>query len=416
VPAGSGVAVVGNSDGAIVLAANAARGAGLEVVELTSLDEHGQAYSNPVDLTFRASAEDYRRCLDAVASEVNVHSILVVYTPPTLDMDPEITQVILDVSAAHPDVTVVSTMLGAAGRGRLDTDVGSPGPSGHSIGVPIFRFPEDAAHALGRLASYRSWLGSAGRSGLEPPDDAEVAMARDVIEGALSRVKKAARETQLDHEEQERLLATFQIEVAQRRVVRTYEEAVAASEDIGWPVVLKAAVRDRSTRSTASGVTLDIGDAQHLQLVWNRMNEVIGERMMPAVVQRFIASGVDIAVTVRRESSGAGTIEVGLGGAAAIIGDTELGVLPLGLTDATNLVAGSAIAKVLTDPLDRVPVVGLVHRLGLLAEGLDVAMTLCADPVVAVHGEAWVADVDIAIGEPLEEFTVRRLETETAAP
>lgn len=414
VPAGSGVAIVGNSDGAIVLASNACRGSGLNIVELASLGPTGVPYSNPVDLTFRASAADYRDCLEAVSTEEQVHSIIVVYTPPSLDMDPEISEVILDVSVSHPEITVVSTMLGAAGKSRL-TRMNALDQDDTVHGVPIFRFPEDAAHALGHLASYRNWLGSAGGSGLETPDDSDVEAALAAIEGAMARVAESGVATHLNHDEQQELLATFQVEVAERRVVHTVEEALVASEEIGWPVVLKAAVRDRSTRSTASGVTLDIGDEGHLRLVWNRMTQMIGDRMMPAVVQRFIPSGVDIAVEVRRESTGAGTIEIGLGGAASIVGETELGVLPLGLADAAVLVAGSAIAKVLTDPLDRVPVVGLVHRLGLLADSLDVEMSMRADPVVAVHGEAWVADVDIVIGQPLDDFTVRRLETEAAS-
>ncbi|MGB6058759.1 MAG: GNAT family N-acetyltransferase [Microthrixaceae bacterium] len=412
VPAGSGVAIIGNSDGAIVLAANACRGSGLDVVELTSVDADGERYSNPVDLTFRASAQDFRRCLEVVASDARVDSVMVVYTPPTLNMDPEITEVILDTSVAHPEKTVVSTMLGAAGIARLTRAQSAGDEATRTHGVPIFRFPEDAAHALGHLASYRRWIASAAGSGLETPDDASVDGALTAISDAIGRVEESGSVTHLDHDEQELLLAAFDMEVAERRVVRSYEEALAASEAIGWPVVLKAAFRDRSTRSTASGVTLDIGDAGHLRLVWNRMTDVIGDRMMPAVVQRFIPSGVDIAVTVRREATGAGTIEVGLGGAAAIIGETELGVLPLGLADATSLVAGSPIAKVLTDPLDRVPVVGLVHRLGMLADSLDVEMSIRADPVVVVNAEAWVADIDVVIGEPLDDFMVRRLETE----
>ncbi len=409
VTAGSGVAVVGNSDGAVVLAANACRGSGLNVVELSSEVLPGVRYSNPVNLTFRASAEDYRRCLEAVAAEPQVHSLIVVYTPPTLDTDPDIVEVIIDVSLAHPDLTVVATMLGAAGRPRLLRDDPC---GGDPHGVPVFRFPEDAAHALGHLASYRHWLSSSGGAGLEAPDDDAIEAGLAAIAAASERVRQSGAPTHLDHGEQERLLEAFDIDVGQRVVVRSYGEALRAAELIGWPVVLKAALRDRSKRSTASGVTLDIGDPDHLRLVWGRMTDVIGQRMTPAVVQRFIPSGVDVAVTVKRESTGAGTIEVGLGGPGSVLGETELGVLPLGLSDAATLVAGSPIAKVIPDPLERVPVVGLVHRMAQLADGLDVEISLHADPVIAEGSVAWVADVDVVVGESLDEFTVRRLETE----
>ena len=87
-----------------------------------------------------------------------------------------------------------------------------------------------------------------------------------------------------------------------------------------------------------------------------------------------------------------------------------LGVLPLTLADASSLVATSPVGRVLTDPLDRVPVVELVHRLAALVEEHDCVRSVAADPVVVSPMWARVADVEIRVGEPVEEFAVRRLE------
>ena len=183
-----------------------------------------------------------------------------------------------------------------------------------------------------------------------------------------------------------------------------------AAERIGWPVALKASVRDRLTRSAASGVVLDIGDESQLRASWERMAAVLGEQMLPAVVQRFADSGVDVAVQIERESDGTGTVTVGLGGPAAIAGEQELGVLPLRLSDASTLVATSAVGRVLTDPLDRVPVVDLVHRLAALADQHDEIHRIHADPVVTSLLGALVADVEVWVGDPLDDLAVRRLE------
>ena len=406
VPMGSGVAVVGNSDGAVMLAADACVGAGLDLVEVSVTTEDGRVAANPIDLTYRAGAEDYARALSVVAGDPRVDSVLVIYTPPHLTPDAEVERAVLDASAAAPEVTFVSTMLGAAGRGRL---IAAPAEAGaRAPAVPIFRFPEDAAHALGRLAGYRIWRRAADNTGVETPQDTDAEAASAVLDAAIATGH--AGPLHLDHEQQEALLAAYQVRVAPRRVVHDAAAAVAAAEELGWPVVLKAAARDRSTRSTASGVVLDIPDELRLREVWQRMRDSVGDGMLPAVVQGFVASGVDVAVTVRRDPDGAGTVEVGLGGPAAIVGDTQLGVLPLRLADATALVSNSPVGRVMADPLDRVKVVELVHRLAALVEDLDTTLTLRADPVIASASGALVADVVVLVGDPLEDFVVRRLD------
>lgn len=402
VPMGAGVAVVGNSDGAVVLAADACVGAGLELVDVSVVDAHGHSMDNPVDLSYRATAADFAHALEVLAADPRVDSVLVIYTPPSLDLDADVVQVILDASAAHPEVTFVSTMLGAADRGRLAAETSV-------VAVPIFRFPEDAAHALGRLAGYRAWRRSADASGSDVPDGCDPERARAVVaEGVADPATSGA--VRLDHDRSEQLLSSYRVRVADRRVVETVDAAVEAAEQIGWPVVLKAAARDRSARSAVSGVVLDVADEERLRAMWDRMSDAIGPTMLPAVVQRLVDTGVDVAVTVRRESSGAGTIEVGLGGPAAIVGDVQLGVLPLRLADAATLVSSSAIGRAISDPLDRVSVVELVHRLAALAEAVDTAMVLSADPVVASGRDALIADVEITVGDPVDDFQVRRLD------
>ena len=52
----------------------------------------------------------------------------------------------------------------------------------------------------------------------------------------------------------------------------------------------------------------------------------------------------------------------------------------------------------------------LVHRLAALVEEHDCVRSVAADPVVVSPMWARVADVEIRVGEPVEEFAVRRLE------
>jgi hypothetical protein len=140
------------------------------------------------------------------------------------------------------------------------------------------------------------------------------------------------------------------------------------------------------------------------------MADALGDGLHPAVVQRFVEQGVDVAVRIRRFPNGAGTVEVGLGGPATLTDGWELAVLPLTLADASSLVSVSSVGQAITDPLDRVAVVGAVHRLAALVDEIEEIHEVVANPVVCSGAGAWVADVEVVVGDPVDEFAVRRLD------
>lgn len=406
-PQGRGVAVIGASRGAVALAAASCSAAGLDLALVRHL-------SGPV--------ADHAPALSAAAADPLVHSVFVVDTTPGALPPPDLSDEILRLSSAHPELTVLATSIGGERPARLLGDDAL-------TAVPVFTFPEHAANALGRLASVGEWRSTARLYGDELPSDADPAAAKALVEqwrddsglsgaapgsslgisdsGAGSPDEPAVPE--LDDAQQESLLASFGLAVAQRRTVLTVEEAVVAAEAIGWPIVLKAQRRDRRKRTALGGVALDIADADDLRATWARMHGALGaDAMLPAVVQRFVEQGIDIAVRVRRTARVA-TVEVGLGGPSAAFDPWELGVLPLTLPDASTLVAASSVGRALTDPLDRVPVVSLVHRLAALADEVEEIHEITADPVVVTGPAAWITDVHITIGDGRGELPVRHL-------
>ena len=358
-----------------------------------------------MNLTDDAGPADYAAAIDACAGLDGVDSLIVLHNRPAfgsighLSDASEVPAVILRAAAEHPDLTMLACLDDA-------TSTCIEGEEGTS--VPVFAFAERAAKALGRLAEYQEWRAVAeaqGDSG-RPSYDADSVAA--VVAAELERGGGAA--VLVGPEAQESLLGSFGVHVVARRFVDDVDAAVAAADEVGWPVVLKAQVRDRTRRSVRGGVVIDIVDAADLRATWPRLSEAVGANMVPAVVQRFVDQGIDVAVRVRRDEAGAGTIEVGLGGPATLHNDWRLGVLPLTLADASVLVAGSAVGTAITDPLDRVQIVSLVHRLAVMAEEVEEVRSIEANPILTTATAAWVADVAIELGPPVGEFTVRRLD------
>ena len=401
-PQGRGVAVIGNSEGPLVLAADACVGAGLELVPLRVSGSSARFQANPWNLSGSASTDDYARAVRVAAADPLVHSVIVIDAGSSADGSGDVSGVVVAASAEWSAVTFATTVVVAERAARF-TDPSTGGA------VPVFAFPEHAVNAIGRLAGVREWRITTGVHGDDRPRGADPDAATVLVRAALKRSGDGGP-IRLIHREQEMLLAAYGLTVAERRTVSDVEAAVDAAHAVGWPVALKARTRDRRKRTALGGVGVDIVDPDDLRATWGRMEAGLGDGLVPAVVQRYIEQGLDVAVRVSRTSDGAATVEVGLGGPSSAFDPWELGVLPLALPDASLLVSTSSVGRALTDPLDRVPVVALVHRLAALVDDVDEIHELVADPVVVSGASAWITDVDVVVGAPLGDLAVRRLD------
>ena len=161
VPSGPGVVVVGNSDGAVSLAADACIDAGLELVPI-EVASGSELRANPIDLGYGADAAAFADTLAEVTRDPRVHSVMVVYTPPRLGWDQRVADAVADASAAAPEVTIRCDHARRRGAGTSARCPGQPagrGPVGADLPLPRGRCPGDrsagrvplVARAGGRL-------------------------------------------------------------------------------------------------------------------------------------------------------------------------------------------------------------------------------------------------------------------------
>lgn len=381
-PTSRAVAVVGTTEGAVGLTAAACAAAGLDVARrAVVVDDHAAGL--------------------AEASADGVGALVVVDATPGPEQPGDLAAAMLTASRRRPELTVVGASIGGERPLRLVDD---------DVAIPVFTFPEHAANAITRLVAVREWRSTARVYGEDAVAITTVDAGRRLTLGWMDAERSDRGEVRLDLARQEELLATFGIAVAPRRSVISVDEAVAAADEIGWPVVLKARRRDRRKRTALGGVALDLAGAEDMRSAWTRMEAAFpSDDMLPAVVQQMVGQGIDVAVRVERQD-GVSTVEVGLGGPASSFDPWELGVLPLHLADAGALVSASSVGRALTDPLERVPVIALVHRLAAMVESLDRIRSVRADPVVVAGPSAWVADVEIVLAEGDVEPPIRHLE------
>lgn len=397
-PAGRRVAIVTNAGGPARLAADACRGAGLALARPTASTAEGD---NPVDLTHGAGPEQYAAAIRLLQDNDAVDAVLVIYAPPLTDHTDEVIAAITT-AAANGEKPVVASVLGV---GAVDL----PSPTDGS--VPSFTFPDRAARALGAAAAYGEWL--AEPEGQVPTvEGIDDETAQMLVGDLLARHPDGVPLTMVDADT---LLASYGVEVAARHLVANASEAVRAARALGYPVTLKATGLDHLGKTEAAGVALDLHRADDVRRAFRRMREALGEAMVPTLVQRMVAPGVDLAIGIYQHPSVGGVIALGPGGAAAAVtGAAVLRVLPLTDLDIERLLDRPPLREWLhaADPaVDRDALADLLARLARLADDLPEVAELRANPVIVSSEGTVVADVDVRLvpwrrPDPLE---VRRL-------
>ncbi|MFT4010810.1 MAG: GNAT family N-acetyltransferase, partial [Nocardioidaceae bacterium] len=278
-PAGRRVAVVGNSDAILLLAADAAASVGLDVTVSVSLGAN-------------ASADDFERALDRALDSPDADSVLVVYVPVLTSGNTEFASVIAAVGE-QSDKPVLSTFLAAEGIPELLRVPDAEGSSAGRGSVPSYQSPETAVRALARACDYAQWRSQPAADPVLPAD-VEASRARAVVDAVLASSPDGR---QLTDAEATELLAAYGIELWPRSPVATEEEAVAAAASLGWEVVLKATTERVRQRPDLAHVFRSIQGPQEMTEAWSSISTLVGGAEDPEfIVQRTAPPGVSVSL------------------------------------------------------------------------------------------------------------------------
>jgi acyl-CoA synthetase (NDP forming) len=384
------------------MAADACDGAGLAVPELAGPVQDGlrarlplgAAVANPVDLTASATGPDLRDVLDQVLADEGIDAVIAVFTP-TLVTPIDDAAAAIAAAAEHATKPVVANFLAAG-----ETSSALPTGPGGERRVPVFAFPERAALALARVAAYSEWR--AQPTG-EVPDleEIDVAAARSLVKAVLDEYPDGAW---LDAASAGRLVASYGIAVAPAVVVSSPSSAGAAAEQLGYPVVLKAASGELVHKSDVGGVRLGLTNAVEVASAYAEMEAALGEAMGGGLVQAMVGTGVETIIGVAQDPLFGSLVMFGLGGVATdVLADRAFRLVPLTDRDAAELVCSVKAAPLLTGyrggpKADLAALEELVLRVGRMALDLPEIVEMDLNPVMASPSGAVAVDVKIRLG------------------
>jgi len=397
-PRGSRVALVGNSGGPLILAADACAAEGLDVPELprdvqtaiAPLVPAASAVGNPVDITADGTAETLERVLDALLALAGIDVVIVVVTALNALTAPDARRV-LERVAARADKPVVACVLGAD---SAPSSVGA-GP----VGLALLSSPERAAGAVAKIVAYSAWRAS--------PEIAPVALDGVDVAGARGLLARLFVANPgggwLDAGAAASLLDCYGVPAVHFATAASLADAVAEAERIGYPVALKAGSGALVHKSDAGGVALGLQSETELRAAFDAMRERLGDAMLPAIVESMAGAGVETIVGMTSEPNFGPLLMFGMGGVATdLLQDRVFAVPPLSAGESSRMISSIRTAPLLcgyrgSPPVDVDALADVVERVARLASDLPEVAELDLNPVVARPSGAVAIDWKVRI-------------------
>ncbi len=404
-PRSERVALVTNAGGPGIVATDAVEAKGLKIAQLgkRSLDAlrkelpREASIYNPIDVLGDAGADRYGIALKKVMEDKSVDSVIVLVCPTALAQPEDTAKVIVDIYRQHPTKPICGVFMGGASLAGGIRILGE-------AGIPCYVFPEVAVNTIAGMVAY-----ARARERVKdtiPPSFKDV--DPDRVQRTFEAVKKDNRLVLLGSEGAE-VVGAYGIPAAPIKLATRAEEAVAIAEELGYPVVLKAASPKIIHKTDIGGVKVGLtSPAEVMAGFWAVMGNV--QRYLPGVnilgieVQKMMPKGKEVIIGMTRDVQFGPMLAFGLGGIYVNLLKDVAFRLARGLNrkEAQAMITETKAFTLLRgyrgeEPADIDALVNIILRTARLVLDFPVITEMDINPVFAYENGASALDVKITI-------------------
>jgi len=337
VPDGNAVAIVTNAGGPGIVATDVTVSSGLKLAKFSeetidALESHLPAAANlhnPVDVIGDASKERYENALGAVIKDEGVDGAIVILTPQSMTNALGTAEAIVRI-ARRTHKPILCCFMGII-------DVSQGVKFLQTNGIPVFRFPENAAKAFGALYQYSKWLNRQHLAHFTFEHDKD--RATEIIRNCLDEGK-----TYLGELEGNEILKCYGFNVLPTRLAKTESDAVNIAKEIGFPVVMKIVSSQIMHKSDAGGVKLRLKSEDDVKRAYNEIVEGAKAYNQNAVidgilVQTMAPPGEEVILGVNRYPIFGPLLMFGFGGVfVEVFQDVSFRLAPIGRNEARRMI------------------------------------------------------------------------------
>jgi acetyltransferase len=310
------------------------------------------SHANPVDIIGDAPVSRYAGALQVLLQDPGVDAILFIHAPTAIVSSVEIANALVPL-ARNASRNVLACWLGGdavAQARRMFIDAG----------IPTFDTPEEAVHAFLQIVHYRRNQALLMQVPPSVPGEftADRAQAKAVTRAALT-----AGRQMLTEPEAKQVLAAYGMPVVETRIAHTTEEAVLCAKEIGFPVAVKILSPDINHKSDVGGVALDLETAVAVRAAADAMHRRLSLLQPQARLQGFSVQAmarrpqaIELIVGVTTDPVFGPVVLFGQGGIAVeVMDDHAVGLPPLNMVLARDMVSRTRVSKLLAGYRNRPP-------------------------------------------------------------
>jgi acetyltransferase len=407
IPKGDRVAIITNSGGPGIMATDAICEAGMQIAQLTdetkaalrSFLPAAASVKNPVDMIASAPLDHYRRTMETVLADPNVDMVIVIYLPFLGLKDIDVAKEVMRVKSENPDKPIIGVFMTNQSFFTALSDM--------DVNVPFYMYAERAAAALDRLNRQRLWVSRP--EGKIPSFDADRETVRSIFKTSLAEGRD-----QLTTRESMDVLAAYGLRCCYSGFARTEDEAVAAADKMGYPVVMKMTSKKTSHKTDVGGVRVGIENAEQLRneyrdLVAKLEAKGLLDGLEGVIIQEMVQGKREMVCGIATDPQYGPMVMFGLGGVfVEAIGDVMFRVAPLTDQDAKDMVCGVKAYKLLqgargTKPADIGEIENDLLRLSQLVSDFPFVDELDINPLIISEKSGEAVAVDGRIKVRIEE-------------
>lgn len=338
----------------------------------------GSLIGNPIDGGFGvlSSADTFKACIEALESDPNIDTILLqeaLPREPGSDRSEQYIKLVEDyiTTKARKPISFITLV--------------SHGQTAHSRAlraqVPHVSFLQEANKALRAIGNVARRAELERLAAAPAPQIAPGPAQHRVIEKLRGLAAGATAPLALNEALSKEVLRAYDIPTPAETLVATKDEAVAAAQRLGFPVVVKAVSADLLHKSDAGAVALGLGDAAAVAEACDRITGNLARHGFTQKLDGFLVcaqvkAGLELVFGLHRDQEMGLVVMAGSGGILLeLIKDVAFCAPPVTRAKAEDLLARTQAAKLLAGyrggpRLDSDAAIAALVGLGRLASDL----------------------------------------------
>lgn len=348
-PEHSGIGMLGGSGGAVGLTSDLAAELGIHLPELAPETREelirilppSAIVLNPVDATGQIlnDFDTFRKTVDIMSKDPNIGVILYAMTLGMASTDIPRHQKLLDIImevAGNIEKPLVIFSLNSHSLDEWQTNFLRTHKQ-----IAFTQGLRRSLQAVQRMIDYNKRYHANKRNPRPEPIQDESRRS-----GAVQYVQSLGRKVLTEYESK-RLLNMYGIPTSRERLAATADEAAAAAEEIGYPLVMKIVSPDILHKTEAGGVRVGIQNREQLLAAYGEMMSRAAAYKPDAdihgvLIQELVAGGTEMIIGASRDEQFGTSIMVGMGGIfVEVLKDSVFKMPPLTEDDAMQMIRGS---------------------------------------------------------------------------